>query len=72
VAARLLVDEHRVLTWIRSGRLRAIDVSEGSGAKARWRIMPEALDEFLVSREAVPLPKRNGRRAKSGWQFQYL
>ena len=72
VAARLLVDDHRVLIWIRSGKLRALDVSEGTGKKARWRITPEALAEFEAARTHIPPAKPSRRRAKSGWTFQYF
>ena len=38
VAARLRVDAGRVLNWIKSGRLLAIDVSEGNALQlAEWR-----------------------------------
>ena len=67
------VDQHRVLAWIKSGRLRgAINVAEGTGKKARWRIAPEALAEFEAARTFVPPTKTTRRRAKSGWNFQYF
>jgi hypothetical protein len=74
VAARYAVDDKRVIAWIRSGELRAIDVSEGSGRKARWRIKPEWLAEFEAAREAKtsPSPRPSRRAAKSGWQFTYF
>jgi excisionase family DNA binding protein len=71
VAARLRVDQHRVLAWIRSGRLRALNVAEGTGKKARWRVTPEALAEFEVARTISP-PAKVSRRARSGWNFQYF
>jgi transposase len=72
VAAHYQVTDGRVLTWIKSGRLRAIDVSEGAGRKHRWRVTPEALAEFEAARTAVPTPRASRRRAKSGWKFQYF
>lgn len=73
LAARLQVEPGRVLVWIRSGKLKAIDVSEGSGVRHRWRITPEALAAFEASRTAGPTIKVGRRRAKSGaWQFQYF
>ncbi len=72
VAARLQVDDHRVIAWIKSGRLLGMDVSEGRGRKARWRITPEALAEFEAARTLVPPTKATRRRSKSGWTFQYF
>jgi hypothetical protein len=66
------VSEGRVLDWIRAGKLRAIDVSEGAGKKHRWRISPESLAEFEASRAVVPPVKPARRRAKSGWQYKYF
>jgi hypothetical protein len=72
VAALYVVTGGRVLNWIKSGQLRAIDVSEGTGKKHRWRITPEALAEFEATRTVIPLPRPGRRRAKSGWTYQYF
>lgn len=44
--------------WVRqhiaSGELRAINVGTGSGTSARWRVDPEDLKAFLISRESRP------------------
>lgn len=72
VAARLAVPEGRVLAWIKSGRLRAIDVSEGAGCKHRWRITPESLAEFEATRSVTTTPRARRRRPTSGWQFVYF
>jgi hypothetical protein len=72
VAARLLVDEHRVLAWIRSGKLLALDVSAGDGKKARWRIRPEDLAELEALLTTVPPAKPARRKSKSGWQYSYF
>jgi hypothetical protein len=73
VAEWLLVDQHRVLTWIRSGQLKAMNVSAGSGARARWRIPREALAEFEAALIAKAQPmKRAPRRPKNVWVPQYF
>ena len=72
IAARLRVDVGRVLEWIKSGRLRAIDVSEGAGKRHRWRITPEALAAFEQSRASTQPTKAIRRRSKTGWKFQYF
>jgi len=64
VCGRFNVREHLVLAWIRSGELRALDVSRTRGGKPRWRITPEALAEFELRRTAEPPPKRTRRRRK--------
>ena len=72
VAERLRVDSHRVLAWIRSGRLRAMDVSGGTGARPRWRIRPEDLEALELSLSTSPEPKTGRRRARSGWKYTYF
>jgi hypothetical protein len=72
VAARERVTTGRVLDWIKSGKLRALDVSNGSGCKARWRIRPEDLAIFEATLTTTPTPKSRRRRSASGWTFQYF
>ena len=63
VAKLLAVDVHRVLAWIRSGALRAVNVGDGP-LRPRWRIMPDDLDAFLARRAAQPATKATRRRRK--------
>jgi hypothetical protein len=49
-----------------------LDVFQGAGKKARWRITPEALAEFEAAKTISPPAKPRRRRAKSGWTFQYI
>ena len=65
VAELLVVDIGKVTDWIAAGDLAAVNVAKDSGgARARWRICPQALDAFLAARatrnEAAP-----ARRAAS-------
>lgn len=46
VAQRLGVDRCYVTALIRSGRLKATDMSHGDGKKARWFIRADDLEEF--------------------------
>jgi excisionase family DNA binding protein len=48
VARRLDVAEATVRLWVRSGRLRAIDIGKG------WRIADTDLALFLTMHETVP------------------
>ena len=56
VCERFGVSEHTVLTWVRSGQLRAVNVSRRPDAKKpRWRITQEALEAF-AGPDAYPAP----------------
>ena len=48
LAARLEVAEATVRQWIKSGKLRAIDIGKG------WRISNTDVESFLKSRETSP------------------
>jgi excisionase family DNA binding protein len=63
VAARLRVDVHKVLTWIRRGELRAANVGDGS-QRPRFRIAPTDLEIFLAARAATPQPRITRIRRK--------
>jgi excisionase family DNA binding protein len=62
ICERFAVGEHTVLAWVRSGELRAIDVSRKQGGRPKWRITQEALELFAVARTATPPPPRARRR----------
>jgi len=64
IAERLAVTQHTVLAWIRSGELKAMDVSRTRGGKPQWRVTPEALEAFELARTATPTPPRRRRRKK--------
>ena len=65
IAKELRIRPDKVLTWIRSGELAAIDVSETAGGRPRWRISEADLQDFLKRRRATPPPKQTRqRRAK--------
>jgi len=65
VAKSLGVNVCKILVWIRSGELRAIDVSLRRGVKPRWRIAQTDLDTFLAGRTASPPPKVTRRRRRA-------
>ena len=49
------VNEHTVLTWIRNGELKAINVGvTPAKKKPRWRITEEALKAFELLRSSAP------------------
>lgn len=63
VAHQLRVKADRVIGWIRSGQLHAVNVGDGA-IRPRWRISPAALDTFLAGRAAAPPITRTARRRK--------
>ncbi len=70
--ARMLgIAPDKVLSWIRAGELRAVDLSENRGKRPRWRISRESLDEFLKRRAATPPPKPRRRRKPDANVTQY-
>jgi len=64
LAKELRIRPDKVLTWIRSGELAAVDVSETIGGRPRWRISADDLDDFLKRRRAQPAPKVTRRRRR--------
>jgi hypothetical protein len=69
VARLLRVSADKVLGWIYSGELRAVNVAARRGGRPRWRIDVADLALFEQAREAVPepaaarTPRRRGQAA---------
>jgi hypothetical protein len=64
IAARLAVKPEKILGWIRSGELSAVNVAKNVDGRPRWRVDPAELDKFLIRRSATPAPKVTRRRKK--------
>ena len=64
VADVLGVGHDKILVWIHSGELRAIDVSTTRGQRPRWRISRIDLEDFLKRRAAIPRSPRRVKKAK--------
>lgn len=63
VATLLGIRTHGVLSLIRSGELRAVDVSLTQGGRPRWRILPDDLEGFILRRtHQAPVPRRRRRK----------
>ena len=62
VARRYRVSPAKVRSWIRSGRLGAINTSSARCGKPRFVVLPRHLDEFENQRSAGPTPKPVPRR----------
>lgn len=54
VAARLGCKAETVIGWIRNGELRALNVARRGTMKPRYRVSPEALELFELTRAVVP------------------
>lgn len=65
VAKLLQTNSNKVLGWIHSGELPAIDIAQTRGGRPRWRIKAADLDAFLDRRTATPAPKQHRRRRKA-------
>ena len=66
VAQALRIRRHGVLALIKSGELRAVDVSLKPGGRPRWRVLPDDLDGFLTRRAHQPaIPRRRRRKPRS-------
>ena len=51
-AKQLGIDPEKVIGWIESGQLVAVNVSNGT--RPRWRISDSAFEAFLVARQNRP------------------
>jgi hypothetical protein len=58
------VSLEKIHAFIRSGEVRAIDVSQGRGQRPRYRIHPADLEAFEQARRVCPPPKLKCRRHK--------
>jgi len=66
LAKRFGVNAGKVLGWIHSGELRAVNVAEKLTGRARWRISPADLAVFEQRRSAVAPPRSRPRRKTVG------
>jgi len=74
LAARLRVKPSKVLGWIKTGELPALDVGNGR-KKPRFRISPEAIAAFeaaRTSRPPAPAPAARRRRRTDPGVIQFF
>lgn len=65
-AARLGVPPDKVVAWIRRGELQAMNMAESpNGERPRFRISPQAIEDFERLRAVVPAPKPIRRNRRS-------
>ena len=64
LAQMFQVSPHTVLSWIRNGTLKAINVSPNIGKKPQWRITQAAIESFEQTRTSAPPPAKLPRKRK--------
>jgi excisionase family DNA binding protein len=67
VAKFLRVHRDKVLSWIRSGRLRGFNVAEKENGRPKYRVKPDDLEAFINTRmpfQPIPKGRPPGRRRR--------
>jgi hypothetical protein len=64
LARQLGVKPDKVVAWIRSGELQAVNVAQSQDGRPRWRVSDEAWADFLARRSCSPAPKPAPRRRR--------
>ena len=73
LARRFGVDVKKVIGWIRSGELRAVNLATTTSGRPRYRISPADLALFEAARSATPQPKISRiRRRKDPNYIEYF
>ena len=72
VGRRLRIKAARVIAFIRSGELRASDLSSAGSRRPRFRVDPADLAIFLNRRATGPQPKTPRKRRKTEGITQYF
>lgn len=63
VAQRYAVSKGTVITWVRNGELKAVNISRSRNSKKpRYRITQAAIDAFEAARMPTPPAPRTSRR----------
>jgi excisionase family DNA binding protein len=68
LAEQLGIEPAKVIGWIHRGELRAVNVADKNGKRPRWRISPEALEEFLKPRTSTPPVKATRRKRQADFK----
>lgn len=77
IARRYGVNIRKVLAWIRTGELVALDLSSRTSSRPRYSVTPEALEAFEKSRRVVPdggesTTQRLRRRARTNGVKEFV
>jgi len=68
IAERYGVKDSKILAWISSGELLAINTATRAKGRPRWRISSSSLQAFEELRASKTAVNRKGRRRKSSRQ----
>jgi excisionase family DNA binding protein len=60
LARALRVGRSRIMSWIRSGELPAVNTA-AAGSRPRYIILPPQLAGFLAGRKSTPPPRKAAR-----------
>src|SRR5687767_1728117 len=71
LAKMLGVEPAKIIGWINRGELRAVNVADRNSQRPRWRISPEAFEEFTRPRTSTPHIKPVRRQRPSGYVPKY-
>ena len=67
------ISPDKVLAWIRSGELRAINVAASQNGRPRYRIDIEDLKDFEARRSVIPAGRmKRGRRRKQDGVIEFF
>lgn len=73
VAHRYGVATAKVINWIRTGELEALNLANRGCHRPRYSITPEALESFERSRQVIPTaPIKRLRRRSAGSDKDYF
>jgi excisionase family DNA binding protein len=64
IARTLGITKDKVLRWIATGALKAVNVGDGP-TRPRWRILRADFDTFMASRQTPPRPAAVRRRSST-------
>lgn len=66
IAEELAIDVSKVLSWIHTGQLVAVNVAEKVAGRARWRIAQTEFEAFLNRRQRRPQVVVKRRKKQAG------
>ena len=73
IAQSWRVNESKVLGFIKTGELKAVNVATKAGGLPRWRISPADLEAFAAARSASPQqPVSRRPRRKAGHVVEFF
>lgn len=64
IADHLGCKPETVISWIKNGELKAINLARLGSMKSRYRVSPEALAAFELARSVIPKEPTVRRRAQ--------